>query len=214
METVLRHVLHRLDQDVEILRLREEMIGPIDDANVVAESREMQLVLRMVEKVKDRDIPVLLTGEEGSGRELIAKSIHARGKRKSKAYLMFTTSSVPEDLLAGELFGYEKGAFPGAAQRKAGVFEQADGGTVYLDEIGDFDADLQARLLHLIEFKEVKMVGSDTPTRVNVRIIAGSSRNLRESVRSICRRCASGRRTSSFSRNSSWPAMPQKAERR
>ncbi|MBR9974020.1 MAG: sigma-54-dependent Fis family transcriptional regulator [Bacteroidetes bacterium] len=183
MEAVFHQLLRRLDLEVEILRMREEMLGRFEDTTVVAESREMQLVLRMVEKLKDRDIPVLLSGEDGSGRELVARAIHARGKRKMKPYFMFTSASVPEDLLAGELFGYEKGAFPGAAQRKAGIFEQADGGTVYIDEIGDFDADLQARLLHLIEFKEVRTIGSDNATRVNVRIIAGSSHNLRDSVR-------------------------------
>lgn len=183
MEAVFHQLLHRLDLESEILRLREEMIGRFEDTNIIAESREMQLVLRMVEKLKDRDIPVLLTGEEGSGRELVARAIHARGKRRLKPYFVFTSASVPEDLLAGELFGYEKGAFPGAAQRKAGIFEQANGGTVYIDEIGDFDADLQSRLLHLIEFKEVRTIGSDNPSRVNVRIVAGSSLNLRESVR-------------------------------
>lgn len=183
VETVFRHVFNRIEHLAEILRMREESLGTPHDDSIVAESREMQLVLRLVEKVKDRDIPVLLTGEQGSGKETIAKALHLKGKRRNRPYIIFTQSSVPADLLVGELFGFEKGAFPGATQRKSGVFEQADGGTVYIDEVGDFDADLQARLLHLIEFKEVKALGSNNTTRVDVRIIAGSNRNLRDSVR-------------------------------
>ena len=182
-ETVFRQLFARLDQETELLRLREEMNAPIRDSDVVAESREMQLVLRMIEKIKDRDLPVLVTGEDANERERIAHAIHARGKRNTKPYFAFTSKSVPEDLLAGELFGFEKGAFPGATQRKAGVFEQADGGTVYIDEIGEFDADLQSRLLHLIEYKEARIIGSDNAIKVDVRIVAGSQKNLREDVR-------------------------------
>lgn len=182
-ESVLRQVLRTVDLQAEVVRLREEMAGAIEVQRVVAESREMQLVLRLVQKVENREIPVLLTGEPGSGKELIAQTIHARSKRRIKPFIIFNQSTVPADLLAGELFGFERGAFPGAAQRKAGVFEQADGGTVYVDEIAEFDADLQARLLHLIEFKQVKPIGANHYTKVDVRIIAGSSRNLKDSVK-------------------------------
>ncbi|MBE0644737.1 MAG: sigma-54-dependent Fis family transcriptional regulator [Bacteroidetes bacterium] len=182
-ENVFRQTFKNIELNGEIFRLREEIAGTLADKNIVAESREMQLVLRLMEKVKDREIPILLTGEPGSGREMVAKSIHTRGKRRSRPYITFTQSSVPADLLCGELFGFEKGAFPGATQGKAGVFEQAEGGTVYLDEIGDFDTDLQTRLLHLIEFKQVTALGAETPTKVDVRIIAGSSRNLKDLVR-------------------------------
>lgn len=182
-ESIFRQVFKNIDLHDELFRLREEMAGNLADNNIVAESREMQLVLRLIDKVKEREIPVLLTGEAGSGKEMVAKTIHTRGKRRNKPYITFTQSSVPADLLAGELFGFEKGAFPGASQGKSGVFEQADGGTVYIDEIGDFDADIQTRLLRLIEFKQVTPIGADAPTRVDVRIIAGSSRNMKDLVR-------------------------------
>ncbi len=182
-ECVFRQVFKNIELNNELFRLREEMAGALDDSNIVAESREMQLVLRLIEKVKDREIPVLLTGEAGSGKEMIAKTIHSRGSRRNKPYITFIQASVPPDLVAGELFGFEKGAFPGATQAKSGVFEQADGGTVYIDEIGDFDADLQTRLLRLIEFKQVTPIGSNDPKRVDVRIIAGSGRNMKDLVR-------------------------------
>ena len=182
-ELVFRHVFASIECREERTRLQEALMASVDDEAVVAGSREMQLVLRMVEKVKDRDIPVLLTGEAGSGRETVARLLHARSKRRNRPYTVFLRSSVPDQLRAAELFGFEKGAFPGATHRTSGVFERTDGGTVYLDEVGDFDADLQDRLLHLIRFKEVKPVGSDVGTKVDVRILAGSSRNLREMVR-------------------------------
>ncbi len=182
-ESVFRQTIRSIELHAEVVRLREEMAGAIEVQNIIAESREMQLVLRLIEKVESREIPVLLTGEPGSGKELVAQTIHARGKRRIRPFIIFSQSTVPADLLAGELFGFEKGAFPGAVQRKAGVFEQADGGTVYLDEVGEFDADVQARLLHLIEFKQVKAVGANHYTKVDVRVIAGSSRNLKEIVR-------------------------------
>ncbi|MDX9759210.1 MAG: sigma-54 dependent transcriptional regulator [Bacteroidota bacterium] len=182
-ELVFRHLFTTAEDRAELSRLRETMMSGVENDAVVAGSREMQLVLRMVERVKDRDIPVLLTGEAGSGRETVARLIHARSKRRNGSYTIFHRASVPADLRAAELFGFEKGAFPGATHRKSGVLTQSDGGTVYLDEIGDFDADLQTRLLHLLRFRVVKAVGSDVGTNVDVRILAGSSQNLREMVR-------------------------------
>lgn len=182
-ELVFRHVFTSIELRTEIAGLRDALVSGVDDEVAVAGSREMQLVLRMVEKVKDRDIPVLLTGEAGSGRETVARLLHSRSKRRNRPYTIFRCSSVPAEHRAAELFGIEKGAFPGATHRKSGVLERTEGGTVYLDDIGDFDADLQTRLLHLIRFREVKPVGSDTGTKVDVRVLAGSSRNLREMVR-------------------------------
>ncbi|MFZ1729495.1 MAG: sigma-54 dependent transcriptional regulator [Bacteroidota bacterium] len=182
-ESVFRQTFKLIDLQNQLFQLRSDKVGALEDKSIVAESREMQLVLRLIDKVKDREIPVLLTGEAGSGKEMVAKAIHARGKRKNRPYIAFIQSSVPADLLAGELFGFEKDAFPGAAQRKAGVFEQADGGTIYIDEIGDLDVDIQARLLQLLEFKQITTLGSNKPTKVDVRVIAGSNRNLKDLVK-------------------------------
>lgn len=183
VDSVLRQTFNIVDLQNQLFKIRADKVGALEDKNIIAESREMQLVLRLVEKVMDREIPVLLTGEAGSGKEMVAKAIHARGKRRNRPYLAFIQSSVPAELLTGELFGYEKEAFPGAMHRVAGVFEQANGGTVYLDEIGEFDAELQSRLLQLLEFKQITTLGAKKPTKVDVRIIAGSNRNLKELVK-------------------------------
>jgi two-component system nitrogen regulation response regulator GlnG len=126
---------------------------------------------------------VLITGESGTGKELVARAIHFNSPRLGKSFLALNCAAIPSELLESELFGYEKGAFTGATERKIGKFEQASGGTLFLDEIGDMPLDLQAKLLRVLQEKEITRTGGNTAIPVDVRIVAATNQNLEEKVR-------------------------------
>ena len=151
----------------------EEMIGS---------SSRMLEVYKLVGRTAGRDITVLVTGESGTGKELIARAIHSNSPRRKKRLVSVNISAIPRDLMESELFGYEKGAFTGAAGPKKGRFEEADGGTLHIDEIGELSVDLQSKLLRAIEEKRIYRLGAERPVPVNARIIASTNRNLRDSV--------------------------------
>ncbi len=150
--------------------------------NMIAQSGPMQNVLRMVQKVAQSPATVLIQGESGTGKELIAKAIHFNSPRRDKPFITVNCPSIPENLLESELFGHVKGAFTGAVKDRSGKFEQADGGTLFLDEIGDLHADLQAKLLRVLQEQEFDRVGGSKPVKVDVRILAATNRNLQELV--------------------------------
>lgn len=179
-DRVFHHVFGIVDSREEIGRLREEMQDRLLSTPMIAESREMKLVLRMIEQIKGKDLPVLLTGEAGTGREYVARMIHAGSGRNTKPFMAFSQASVPEDMLAGTLFGFAKDAHPGINQRKAGLFEQAHSGTVYISEIAGFDQDIQAQLLHLLRYKQIQPVGGKQYENVDVRLILATAENLKE----------------------------------
>lgn len=154
-----------------------------DDENIIAESKEMRRILEIVKEIAKTDITVLLTGESGVGKEIIAKYIHIHSNRADKPFVAINCAAITETLLEAELFGYEKGAFTGATERKPGKFEIAHQGTILLDEISEMAFKLQAKLLRVIQEKEVDRVGGTKPIPVDVRIIATTNRDLWDEVK-------------------------------
>jgi transcriptional regulator with PAS, ATPase and Fis domain len=154
------------------------------DLNIIGNSEKMREVIEQVMSVAPTNISVLITGESGVGKELIAKAIHKLSPRRDKQMISFNCGAIPEGLLESELFGHEKGAFTGAISTKKGYFELADGGTIFLDEIGETPLQTQVKLLRVLESGEFMRVGSGELRRVDVRIIAATNRELSEMVRS------------------------------
>jgi transcriptional regulator with GAF, ATPase, and Fis domain len=143
----------------------------------------MQAVMSKVEQVGDTDSTVLIQGQTGTGKELVARAIHASSPRHRKPMVRVNCAAIPASLLENELFGHEKGAFTGADSRQIGRFEIANGSTIFLDEIGDLSADLQAKLLHVLELEQFERVGSPETIDVDVRVVAATNKNLAEEVR-------------------------------
>ncbi|MBK7092269.1 MAG: sigma-54-dependent Fis family transcriptional regulator [bacterium] len=151
---------------------------------VIAVSRSMSDIMELVERVKDRDMSVLITGETGTGKDLLAEYIHATGNRSGGPFTAINCAAVPENLLECELFGVKKGTYTGSTADKPGLIESADGGTFYFDEIGDAPAAIQSKLLRVIETKTVRRLGANEDVRVNVRFIAATNHNLQERIAS------------------------------
>jgi formate hydrogenlyase transcriptional activator len=144
----------------------------------------MSQVLKQVEKVAPSESTVLILGETGTGKELIARALHRRSKRATRAFVRVNCAAIPESLVASELFGHEKGAFTGALQRRVGRFEAADGGTLFLDEVGELPMDTQIALLRVLQEREFERVGSNRPISIDVRVIAATNRDLAAAVAS------------------------------
>jgi formate hydrogenlyase transcriptional activator len=193
----------------ENLALREELDKASMFEEIVGTSPRLQRVLADVSRVAPTDSTVLVTGETGTGKELVARAIHKRSNRSSRAFVSVNCASIPPTLIASELFGHEKGAFTGALTRRVGRFELADGGTIFLDEIGDLPPDTQLALLRVLQEREFERLGSTRATKVDVRVIAATNRDLKAAM-------ASGAfRTDLFYRLSVFPIeMPPLRERR
>jgi DNA-binding NtrC family response regulator len=183
LEVTLKNAVKLSAISKELARLRDSLEESVTSGTMIAGSKEMQLVERMIGRVKDTDMSVLISGESGTGKELIARLIHFTGKRKRAPFVVFNCAAIPTDLLESELFGHERGAFTGATQRKIGKFEQADGGTIFLDEIGDMSPALQAKILRVIASKEFERVGGNTTIKTNARVISASNKNLKDAVK-------------------------------
>ena len=151
--------------------------------NVVGRSRRMREVFAILERIAPTGATVVLEGETGTGKEVVARAIHQRSPRAKEPFVVFDCGAVPKDLIESELFGHEKGSFTGAVQTRSGLFEVANGGTLFLDEIGELTLELQPKLLRALEHREVRRVGSNRPIKVDVRLIAATNRNLEEEVR-------------------------------
>ena len=149
---------------------------------VVGKSRSMQSVFKLIERVADSDSTVLINGETGTGKGMVAKAIHKSSYRSGKSFVAINCGAIPENLLESELFGHVKGAFTGATSTKIGKFEVANGGTIFLDEIGDMSPDLQVKVLKVLEEREFEPVGGCKSVKVDVRIIAATHRDLEEEV--------------------------------
>ena len=166
----------------ENLALREEIDRSSMFEEIVGSSSPLQRVLALVEKVAVTDSTVLITGETGSGKELIARAIHKKSRRAGRAFIRVNCAAIPSSLVASELFGHEKGAFTGALQRRLGRFESANGGTIFLDEIGDLPAETQIALLRVLQDREIERIGNSHPIPVDVRILAATNRDLEKAV--------------------------------
>lgn len=166
-----------------------ELIGAIlaavcaESAEMIAEDPSMKQVLALADQVAGSDASILITGESGVGKEVMARYLHARSKRKAGPFIAINCAAIPENLLESELFGHEKNAFTGAATRRIGKFEEADGGTLLLDEISEMDLRLQSKLLRAIQERVIDRVGGAKPVPVNIRILATSNRDLAAAVR-------------------------------
>ena len=166
----------------ENIALREEVDKASMFEEIVGASPALRAVLSSVTKVAPTDSTVLITGETGSGKELIARAIHKRSRRSSRAFVSVNCAAVPQSLIASELFGHEKGAFTGALQRRLGRFELAEGGTIFLDEIGDLPSETQNALLRVLQEREFERVGGTQSIRANVRVIAATNRDLKAAI--------------------------------
>jgi formate hydrogenlyase transcriptional activator len=163
-----------LREDIERASMFEEIVGS---------SEPLRVVLAQVTKVAPTDSTVLILGETGTGKELIARAIHNRSRRSKRAFIRVNCAAIPRDLIASELFGHEKGAFTGALQRRLGRFESADGGTIFLDEVGDLPAETQVALLRVLQEREIERLGGSHPIAVDVRVVAATHRDLDAAVR-------------------------------
>jgi len=162
-----------LREEIDVNRMFEEIVGS---------SPPLQAVLSGVAKVAPTDSTVLITGETGTGKELIARAIHRRSQRSSHAFVSVNCAAIPRDLIASELFGHEKGAFTGATQRRLGRFESADGGTIFLDEVGELPSETQIALLHVLQEREFQRVGGNESFKTDVRVVAAANRDLHAAI--------------------------------
>ena len=183
----LRLFLRRMAEKIRLVEenqfLRERMDTETELHGIVGASAKIQDVLRIISRLKDTRTPVLITGESGTGKELVARAIHFRGPYASRPFVAVDCGSLVPTLIESELFGYEKGAFTGAVKSKTGLFQSANGGTIFLDEIGELPLELQAKLLRVLQEKEVRPVGSNQKIKVDVRVIAASNRDLEAEYR-------------------------------
>ena len=182
LELALKNAIRNYDLTREIQNLKENVQKEYSFDNIITADGKMQDVFRLVSKVLDNDITVLIYGESGTGKELIARAIHYNGQRKDKPFVVVNCASIPRELLESELFGHEKGSFTGAHQRKLGKFELAKDGTIFLDEVGELEMLLQAKLLRVIQQKEFERVGGTELIKTNVRIISATNRDLKQAV--------------------------------
>jgi DNA-binding NtrC family response regulator/ligand-binding sensor domain-containing protein len=166
----------------EVAGLRQQLEGKYSFENIVGESHQMQQVFALMEKAIDSDLTVLISGETGTGKELVARAIHYNSIRKDGPFVVQNCAALPENLLESELFGHVRGAFTHAVKDKKGLFEVAHGGTLFLDEIGDMSVELQSRMLRILEDGEIRRVGDTRSVRVNVRVIAATNKDLREEI--------------------------------
>jgi len=180
-------LVQRVEREVGLHRenreLREQLRERFKVDFIVSTSRQMEEALNLVKRVAQSSATVLILGESGTGKELIARAIHYSSARRDRPFVKVNCAALPENLLESELFGHEKGAFTGAVARRIGRFEQADRGTIFLDEIGDLSPALQMKLLRVLQEKEFERVGSNQTLKVDVRVIAATNRNLEEAIK-------------------------------
>ena len=172
--------LHRLTREVE--RLRDQIGIEIDFKNIIGRSKKMRSLFRLIKLVANTSTTVLIQGESGTGKELVSRAIHYHSPRRNRPFVTIDCGALPETLLESELFGHMRGSFTGAISNKKGLFEEADGGTILLDEIGDTTQAFQSKLLRVLQEGEIRPVGSNKNVKVDVRVIAATNKDLREGV--------------------------------
>ena len=167
----------------ENLRLRQELKSHFNIDNMVGTSNAIKEIYRLIEQVAESNATVLIRGESGTGKDLVAHAVHYNSNRTNKPFIKVNCTALPETLLESELFGHEKGAFTGAIERKLGRFERAAGGTIFLDEIGDFSMNMQVKLLRVIQFKEFERIGGNETIKTNVRIVVATNKDLEAQIK-------------------------------
>jgi DNA-binding NtrC family response regulator len=168
----------------ELKVLRKEVQQKYSFRNtILGESRAIKKVYELIEKAISTNITVIISGETGTGKELVAKAVHFNSARKDRSFVPVNIAAIPSELIESELFGHEKGAFTGAVSRRIGCFEEADGGTIFLDEIGEMELSLQSKLLRVLQEKEIVRVGSNKPVKTDCRVIVATNKNLKEEVK-------------------------------
>ncbi len=182
LKLTLRKALQLKDLERENLALRQELRARIGLDNIIADSRLMKAILEMVERVAPTETTVLILGESGTGKELIARAIHANSPRAGGPFVAVNCAAIPENLLESELFGHVRGAFTGAIRDRVGKFEAAEGGTIFLDEIGEMRPELQVKILRCLEERSLERVGDNRPIRVDVRILAATNKDLAKAI--------------------------------
>ena len=182
LELAIKNSIKSYDLTRELQNLKENVKKEYSFDSIISSDGKMQDVFKLVTKVLHNDITVLIYGESGTGKELIARAIHYNGQRKDKPFVVVNCASIPRELLESELFGHEKGSFTGAHARKLGKFEIAKGGTIFLDEVGELEMLLQAKLLRVIQQKEFERVGGTDLIKTDVRIISATNRDLKKAV--------------------------------
>lgn len=182
VQLIIRNALEKRRLTTENMLLKREMASQTSFAQLIGQSEAMQKVFDVVRKVADSKSNVLICGESGTGKELVARAIHYNSVRSTLPFVAVNCSAVPETLLESELFGHMKGSFTGAISNKAGLFEIADGGTIFLDEIGDTTPTIQVKLLRVIQEREFRRVGGNQDIKVDVRVVAATNKDLEQAV--------------------------------
>ncbi len=168
----------------EISTLRREIQKKYDfNKSIIGESTAIKVIYERIEKALGTNITVVISGETGTGKELVAKAIHYNSARKDKSFVAVNVAAIPSELIESELFGHEKGSFTGASIRRIGKFEEANGGSLFLDEIGEMELNLQVKLLRVLQEKEIVRIGSNAPVKTDCRIIVATNKNLKEEVK-------------------------------
>lgn len=174
----IRRAIDEKLKSEELTLLRGLLQTEANFSNIITRNEKMKQVFKLIQQVAETDVTVLVQGETGTGKELVARAIHYNSPRKDLPFITIQCSAIPSTLLESELFGYEKGAFTGAVRHHRGKFEEAEGGTIFLDEIGDVSVDIQVKLLRVLQEKQFSRIGSNTPLHADIRIIAATHRNL------------------------------------
>lgn len=184
---MLWQTLHNILENVKLKRQIDELQKQINSGflrdKIIGESEAIKNVLKLIEKASASEINISLTGESGTGKEVVAKTIHYNSCRKIKPFIAVNMAAIPSELVESELFGYEKGAFTGAISRKHGKFEEAQGGTIFLDEICEMNLNLQSKILRVLQEREIVRVGGNSTVRIDVRLITATNKNLIEEVK-------------------------------
>jgi DNA-binding NtrC family response regulator len=180
---VIERALKEKAMEKEVVRLRTELLGSYKFENIIGSGPAMQKMYSLIQRLLDNESTVLIVGETGTGKELVARALHYNGPRKDGPFIPVHCAAIPSELLESELFGHEKGSFTGAFQRRIGMFEAATGGTLFLDEIGEMPMGTQGKLLRAIQEREIRRVGSQETITINVRLVCATNRDLEKEVK-------------------------------
>jgi two-component system response regulator HydG len=183
LKSALARAVEQRQLKRDLAFLKKNPSGREDRHTFTVNTPEMRRIFETIETIKDSESSVLICGETGTGKELISRSLHFGSKRREKPFVAFNCSAIPRELVESELFGYEKGAFTGAVARRIGRFEEASGGTILLDEIGELDLPIQAKLLRVLQEREIERLGSNTKVKVDFRLVSSTNRDLKAEVR-------------------------------